>query len=68
MINQEMLAEIAAVAEDCEFPCSKQDIMACADIKNVPDEVVDTLDSLPDKEYLSETDIIESIPGGSRSM
>ena len=65
MINKEMLAEVAAVAEDCKFPCSKQDILACAEMKDVPEDVVDTLDTLPDKEYLSETDIIENIPGGA---
>lgn len=61
MIDQTVLAEVAAFAETCSFPCSKEDLLDQAEETNAPDEVYTTLEKLPDKEFLSETDIIETI-------
>lgn len=63
MIDQNKLAQLAAFVESCSFPCTKQELLERAENENATDEVVDMLDQIPDREYLSETDIIETAQG-----
>ncbi len=63
MIDQSKLAQLAAFVEGCSFPCTKQELLERAENENATDEVVDMLDQIPDREYLSETDIIETAQG-----
>jgi hypothetical protein len=60
MVGQTVLAELAAFAEKCDFPCTKQDLIDTAEDIGAPDEVMDILDRMPDKNYLSETDVVST--------
>jgi hypothetical protein len=46
--------------EGLKYPASKDEIVAHAREKNLPKEVIDRLEKLPDKQYNSSGDIISS--------
>lgn len=60
MVDQTVLAELAAFVETCDFPCTKQDLLDQAEDQSAEDEVITVLERLPDQEYLSETYVIEA--------
>ena len=45
--------------KEVDFPATKQDLIDYAEDNNLPQEVVDKLEDLPDKEYNSFTDLIK---------
>lgn len=61
MINETILAEIAAFADMCNFPCSKQDLLDLADDQQAPDEILDVLEDIPMRVYKDESELIEAV-------
>jgi len=59
MIDTTVLAELVAFAELCDFPCTKQELLEIADDEDAPDEVLDILEDIPNREYESETDLVD---------
>ncbi len=50
-------SELANYLKGISFPCSKQDILDTSRNNNAPDNIIDWLDRLPDKEYNNVTDV-----------
>lgn len=50
-------SELASYLKGISFPCGKQDIVDTARNNNAPDNVIEWLDRLPDKDYNNVTDI-----------
>ena len=50
-------SELASYLKGISFPCSKQDILDTARNNSAPDNVIEWLDRLPDKEYNNVTDV-----------
>ena len=44
-------AQVAVFAEMCDFPCSKQELLRMADEQEFPDEVLDVLEDLPNRQF-----------------
>lgn len=63
MVDQTVLAELAAFVETCDFPCTKQDLLDQAEDQNAIEEVVNLIEKLPEQDYLSETYVIEAVQG-----
>jgi hypothetical protein len=66
VVDQTVLAEMAAFIEGCSFPCTRQDLIDLAEDQNAVDEVITILERLPDQEYLSETYVVEAAEGVTR--
>jgi hypothetical protein len=54
------MARVAAYAEMCDFPCSKQELLQMADEQEFPDDVLDVFEDVPNKEYACESDLVEA--------
>ena len=60
MDDKDIAAEVAAFAELCDFPCSKQEMLQMADEQEFPDEVMDVLEEVQDKQFTCEESLIEA--------
>jgi hypothetical protein len=58
--EQNAVAKVAAFAEMCDFPCSKQELLQMADEQEFPDEVLDVLEDLPNTQFTCESEIVEA--------
>lgn len=47
--------------KDAQFPCSKQDLIDLAEDSHAPEKVIEALEKLPDKEYISTSDLTEHL-------
>ena len=54
------IAQVAAYAEMCDFPCTKQELLQMADEQEFPDEVLNVLEDVPNKEYTCESDLVQA--------
>lgn len=62
MATKTMSAEdIEKYLADAPFPCDKQTLINYAKSKNVPKEVIDALNGLPNREYISLADVSEEM-------
>jgi len=43
-----------------DFPCSKQDLIDHAENNNAPQDVISTLNSLPDQDFSSVNDVMKA--------
>ena len=51
LAKQDVIAQVAACAETCDFPCSKQELLQIAEEQEFPDQVLDLLEDLPNRQY-----------------
>lgn len=51
-------AQLVAYLDDIIFPCSRVDILRCAEDNEAPDRLLDAIEDLPDKRYWSVRDIL----------
>lgn len=54
-------AEIEDHLGGVDYPAGKQDLKQHAQQKNAPNEVVETIDQIPDQEYNSPTDVAQGV-------
>ncbi len=54
------IARVAAYAEMCDFPCTRQELLQVADEQQFPDDVLDVFEDMPDREYTCESDVVEA--------
>jgi len=47
--------------EGADYPASRDDLAAYAESQDAPEEVLETIGALPEKEYASATDVQEAI-------
>jgi len=49
---------IGAYLDDILFPCSRMEILRCAEDNEAPDAILDAIEGLPDHNYASIKDIL----------
>ena len=52
---------IGAYLDDILFPCSRVEILGCAEDNEAPDVILDAIENLPERRYWSVSDIISYI-------
>jgi hypothetical protein len=56
--NPRTTAQLGAYIEDIIFPCSRSEILRCAEENEAPDTILDAIEDLPEKRYVSVTQIV----------
>jgi hypothetical protein len=54
-------AQLGAYLDDIIFPCSRVEILRCAEDNEAPDLILDAIEDLPEKRYWSVTDIVTCV-------
>jgi len=58
--------KLGAYLDDIIFPCSRIEILRCAEENEAPDVILDAIENLPECRYLSVTDIVTKFDRGRR--
>ena len=53
-------ALLGAYVDEKIFPCSRMEILRCAEDNEAPDAILDAIEDLPERNYWSVTEIISS--------
>lgn len=56
-------AQLAAYLEDIIFPCSRKELLRCAEDNEAPDVILDAIEDLPERRYSNLADILTSLTG-----
>lgn len=56
--NPRTTDQLGAYLEDIVFPCSRSEILRCAEENEAPDKILDAIEELPEKRYVSVTEIV----------
>jgi hypothetical protein len=59
-------AQLGAYLEDIIFPCSRKELLRCAEDNEAPDVILDAIEDLPERHYWSVVDILTSFTGHAR--
>ncbi|NLN78166.1 MAG: DUF2795 domain-containing protein [Armatimonadetes bacterium] len=54
-------AQLAAYFDDIVFPCSRMEILRCAEDNEAPDVLLDAIEDLPEQLYNSMTEVLISL-------
>jgi len=53
-------ALLGAYVDETIFPCSRMEVLRCAEDNEAPDAILDAIEELPERRYLSVTEIISN--------
>jgi len=53
-------AQLGAYLDDIIFPCSRLELLRCAEDNEAPDLILDAIEDLPERRYWSILDILAS--------
>ena len=53
--------------EDIIFPCSRDDLLSCAEDNDAPDLILDAIENLPRKQFMCMREILVSIQSCQRA-
>ncbi|NLN76109.1 MAG: DUF2795 domain-containing protein [Armatimonadetes bacterium] len=53
--------QMGAYFEDIVFPCSRMEILRCAEDSEAPDSILDAIENLPEQRYCSLTEILGNL-------
>jgi len=56
-------AQLGAYIDDCIFPCSRAELLYCAEENEAPDTILDAIESIPDDCYYDVREIVSRIVG-----
>lgn len=59
-IGTRTTAQLGAYLDDIIFPCSRVELLRCAEDNEAPDVILDAIEGLPDGRYANVTEIISS--------
>lgn len=51
-------AQLGVYLEDIVFPCTRSEILRCAEENEAPDKILDAIEDLPERRYISIIEII----------
>lgn len=54
-------AQLPAYLDDIMFPCSRNEILRCAEDNEAPDVILDAIENLPERRYWSVKDIVSDM-------
>ncbi len=58
-------AQLRCYLNDIIFPCSRTEILRCAEDNEAPDLILDAIEDLPERRYISVSDIINHLEGSA---
>ncbi len=53
--------KISAYLEDIKFPCSRENLLGCAEENNAPDLILDAIEDLPQKRFNGVWEILANL-------
>jgi hypothetical protein len=56
-------AQLTAYVDDIIFPCSRRELLECAEENEAPDLILDAIETLPDRRYWGLGEILVRIQG-----
>ena len=56
-------AQLTAYVDDIIFPCSRGELLECAEENEAPDLILDAIETLPDRRYWGLGEILVKIRG-----
>ena len=59
-IGTRTTAQLGVYFDDIMFPCSRNELLRCAEDNEAPDVILDAIEDLPERRYWSVIDIIAS--------
>ncbi len=62
-IGHRTLAQLSAYLDDIIFPCTRIEILHCAEENDAPDLLLDAIENLPERRYWSVGEILAKIVG-----
>ncbi len=63
IIASRTTGRVGSYLDDILFPCSRMEILSCAEDNEAPDVILDAIENLPDGRYWSVGDIVSRIEG-----
>jgi hypothetical protein len=66
VINLRTPLKLGAYVDDIIFPCSRTELLYCAEENDAPDAILDAIETLPERRYWSLEDIIVRFRMASR--
>lgn len=60
-VGMRTTAQLGTYLDDIVFPCSRMEILRCAEDNEAPDVILDAIEELPERRYCSVTEIIVSL-------
>lgn len=64
-LSQRTVSQLSAYLDDIAFPCSRSDILRCAEENEAPDLILDAIEDLPERRYRSIREVLFLIKGSS---
>ncbi len=61
VIASRTTGRVGSYLDDILFPCSRMEILRCAEDNEAPDVILDAIENLQDRRYWSVGDIVECI-------
>lgn len=58
---------VIAYLDDILFPCSRMEILRCAEDNEAPDAILDAIEELPERRYWSMDDILARIASSNHA-
>ena len=58
---------VIAYLDDILFPCSRMEILRCAEDNEAPDAILDAIEELPERRYWNLRDILARMSRGDQS-
>jgi len=62
-VSYRTTAQLVAYLDDIIFPCTRVEILRCAEENDAPDLLLDAIEGLPERNYWSVRDILTGIKG-----
>lgn len=59
--NVRTTAQLGSYLDDIVFPCSRMELLRCAEDNEAPDLILDAIEALPERYYTNVRDILSSI-------
>lgn len=58
--NARTTAQLGSYLDDIVFPCSRMELLRCAEDNEAPDLILDAIEALPERHYTNVRDILSS--------
>ena len=58
-------AQLTAYVDDIIFPCSRRELLECAEENEAPDLILDAIETLPDRRYWGLREVLVKFQGSA---
>jgi hypothetical protein len=64
-LSQRTVQQLWVYLDDIAFPCSRNEILKCAEENEAPDLILDAIEDLPERRYRNIREVLYLIKGSS---